>query len=225
MTQLFRGGFALAIALLAPVSAHATGVIRGIVRVPVSGSSSSSASDPYPGRAGSLPGVHGPARGRPGDTVIYVERLPAATESTLARGRSVPKLSQKDQSFVPRVLPIGVGDAVDFPNLDPIFHNVFSLSPVRRFDLGKYPRGQSKRLTFTRRGLVNVYCDIHSDMAAFILVLPHHGFTQPDLQGRYAMPALPPGRYTLHAWHPDLTEQRREVDVPARGDVTLDLDL
>lgn len=207
-----------------PSVAHADGVIRGVVRTPGSNHAEGSAPDPYPGRAASMPGMHEAKRGQPQDAVIYVEKLPAAAESILARVPSSPKLAQKDQCFAPRVLPIAVGTTVGFPNLDPIFHNVFSLSPIKRFDLGKYPRGHSRSITFTKLGLVNVYCDIHSDMAAFILVLPHHAFTQPDGNGRYALPSLPQGHYVVHAWHPDLTEQRREVDVPRSGDIVLDVD-
>jgi hypothetical protein len=107
--------------------------------------------------------------------------------------------------------------------MDPIYHNVFSPSPLKRFDLGKYPRGESRAVTFNRPGVVNVFCDIHSDMEAFVLVLPHHAFTQPDADGRYALPALPPGHYVVRAWHPDLQEIRREVDVPESGDLQVDL--
>jgi hypothetical protein len=113
---------------------------------------------------------------------------------------------------------------VDFPNLDPIYHNVFSLSPVRRFDLGKYPRGHSRQVTFPKPGLVNVYCDIHSDMEAFILVLPNHAFARPTRAGEFTLPDLPAGRYILKAWHPDLGERSETVEVPATGDVTADVE-
>ena len=212
----------LAIGLAVSTAASASGVIRGTVRVPAAPAAASS-SNPYPGQAGSMAGVHGAGRGLARDAVVYVERVPGGADSTLPAG-AIPKLSQKGQAFVPRVLAVGVGGSVDFPNLDPIFHNAFSLSPVRRFDLGKYPRGQSKRVRFPRTGLVNVFCDIHSDMAAFILVLPHRAFAQPDDEGRWALPALPPGRYTLHAWHPDLRELTREIELPAHGGLTVALD-
>src|SRR5206468_2042109 len=131
--------------------------------------------------------------------------------------------AQKDQAFSTRVLPVVIGTTVDFPNQDPIYHNVFSVSPVRRFDLGKYPRGHSKQVTFARPGLVPVFCDIHANMACFILVLPNHAFTQPGADGGYHLPDLPGGTYTVKAWHPDYGEIARTVRVPESGDLSLDL--
>jgi len=133
-------------------------------------------------------------------------------------------MEQKDQAFGPRVLAVPVGATVAFPNRDPIFHSVFSVSPVKRFDLGKYGRGKSKSVRFAKAGVVNVYCDIHSDMEAFVLVLTTHVFTQPDGNGAFALPPVPAGDYTLHVWHPDRPELKREVQVPASGELALDLD-
>ena len=205
--------------LAAPVRA---GVIRGTLQVPAT-TSAGAEPNAYPGRANAMPGMHAAARGLASDAVISVDHVPAPAESLLARIVTHPRLAQKDQSFVPRVLAIAVGTVVDFPNLDPIYHNVFSLSPIKRFDLGKYPKGHSKTVEFPRTGLVNVYCDIHSSMAAFVLVLPHHGFTRPRADGGFALPELPPGHYILTVWHPDLGTLTREVDVPSGGDLTLDL--
>lgn len=200
------------------------GVIRGTLVVPTRSEASPPAMNPYPGRASSMTGVQPRTRGLATDAVVYVDQVPARAESVLAASRApVPRLAQKDQAFVPRVLAIAVGTRVDFPNLDPIYHNVFSLSPVRRFDLGKYPRGDSRQVVFQKPGLVNVYCDIHTDMEAFVLVLPHHGFTRPDASGEFALPDLPAGRYVVKVWHPDLGEKSATVDVPARGGVTVPL--
>jgi hypothetical protein len=204
----------------APASA---GVVRGVVHVPSVSSDAGAALNAYPGRASSLPGSHGPHRGLVTDAVVFVERLPAAADSLIPPPARRPRLAQKDQCFMPRVVPIAMGTTVDFPNLDPIYHNVFSPSPLKRFDLGKYPRGESRAVTFNRPAVVNVFCDIHSDMEAFVLVLPHHAFTQPDADGHYVLPALPPGRYVLRAWHPDLQEIRREIDVPEGDDLQVDL--
>jgi len=167
--------------------------------------------------------MHAVEHGLPGDAVVSIARVPAAAESALARlPGAVPQLAQKDQSFVPRVVAVAAGGAVDFPNEDPIYHNVFSLSSVRRFDLGKYPKGGSKRVTFPRTGLVNVYCDIHSNMEAFVLVLPNHAFARPTATGAFALPALPAGMYELHVWHPDFGETSTSVQVPADGDATVE---
>jgi len=168
--------------------------------------------------------MHAVARGEVTDAVVYVEQIPEQVDSALAAAPGPrPQLAQKNEAFVPRVVAVAVGGSVDFPNLDPIYHNVFSLSTTRRFDLGKYPRGRSKAVVFDRLGLVNVYCDIHSEMEAFVLVLPHHAFAQPGADGAFALPALPPGRYWLHAWHPDLREIVRAVDIPEQGDASVEL--
>lgn len=202
----------------------AAGTIRGIVRVPGVASTPAPAMNAYPGRAGAMAGMRGPARGRVTDAIVYVAKVPAAAESALARApRPRPELAQKDEAFVPRVVPVGAGTSVDFPNLDPIYHNVFSLSPSKRFDLGKYPRGQSKAVVFDHPGLVKVYCDIHSEMEAFVLVLPNRVFAQPRPDGAFELPELPPGRYELHVWHPDLPEITRSVDLPRRGDARVEL--
>lgn len=200
------------------------GVIRGVVRIPVAAKTSSPTPNAYPGRAASLPQAAPTLRGIPSDAVVSIARIPAAVESTLARSRGpVPQMAQKDQAFVPRVLAVAAGGAVDFPNLDPIFHNVFSVSPVKRFDLGKYPRGHSRRLVFGKTGLVQVYCDIHANMAGYILVLPNHAFARPDNGGAFTLPDLPPGSYALDVWHPDLPDVHRSVQVPESGEVVIEI--
>jgi plastocyanin len=217
---LFSAFFALLWSVPAPATA---GVIHGRLRVPPPTPPSAGSMNPYPGSAGSMAGMHQEPRGLASDAVVYVDRVPAAAESALAAAASpVPRLAQKDQMFVPRVIAIAVNTNVEFPNQDPIYHNVFSLSPPRRFDLGKYPRGSSRTVNFSKPGLVNVYCDIHSNMEAFILVLPHHGFTRPRASGEFRLPDLPAGTYVLHAWHPDLGEQTVTVEVPAVGLVAAD---
>ena len=199
------------------------GVVHGTLRVP-SVPPAAHVMNAYPGHASALPGQHAAARGAVSDAVIYLERVAPGVEAALAAAPCTrPRLAQKDQCFMPRVVATPVGTAVDFPNMDPIYHNVFSVSPTRRFDLGKYPRGHSKSVTFDHAGLVNVYCDIHSDMAAFVLVVPNHAFTQPAADGTFALPAVPPGRYTLHLWHPDFTEVVREIEVHEAGDPALEL--
>jgi plastocyanin len=209
----------LALLCVAPASVRA-GVIRGTLHVPASAATIAEVPNAYPGRADALPEPHKMEHGIVTDAVIYVDPIPASVESTLAQMPSqTPKLAQKDQCFMPRVVAIAAGSSVDFPNMDPIYHNVFSLSPTRRFDLGKYPKGNSRRVDFKKPGLVNVYCEIHSNMEAFILVLPNHAYTRPTATGDYALPDLPPGTYQLHVWHPDLGTQTTTIVVPATGDV------
>jgi len=202
-------------------SAHA-GVIRGSVRVPTLGANARSF-QPYAGKASSLPGHAQPARGRVTDAVLSIETLPAGIASALPEHKGPAQLAQRDQSFVPRVLSVAVGAEVDFPNLDPIYHNVFSVSPPARFDLGKYPRGQSRRVRMAKPGLVKVFCDIHSDMAAFVLVLPNRAFVRPGEDGAFRLPELPPGRYMLTWWHPDFPGGKREVVIPASADASVNV--
>jgi len=201
----------------------AAGTIRGQVRVPPSGNGGLGAPNPYPGRASSMSSHVVTVRGSVLDAVVYVESIAPSIDSTISGAGDAPAMEQKDQAFGPRVLAVPVGATVAFPNRDPIFHSVFSVSPVKRFDLGKYGRGKSKSVKFTKAGVVNVYCDIHSDMAGFILVVPNHAFVQPDADGRFALPSLPPGTYTVVAWHPDLKPVRRTVEIPETGDAVVDL--
>ena len=206
--------------LLLAMVAPARAAIRGHVAVPPAPVADATFK-PYAGRASSLAMPDRPPRGLVTDAVIYVES--PAGDAPRAAGAPHPKLAQKGQAFEPRVVVVPVGGTVDFPNMDPIYHNVFSVSPPRRFDLGKYPRGQSRSITFPKAGQVNVFCDIHSNMAAFILVVPSTHWVRPAADGSFELSGLAPGHYRLRAWHPDFTAQDLEVDVPAAGDVTLDV--
>jgi plastocyanin len=130
--------------------------------------------------------------------VVYVERLPVGAPP-VRDDHAV--LRQRDERFSPHVLPIVRGTTVEFPNDDDLFHNVFSLSRAKEFDLGRYPRGVSRSVTFDRAGTVQVFCHIHSDMNAVVLVLDNGYFAVPDSSGHYSIPDLPAGEYTLVAWH------------------------
>jgi len=210
----------LGFASVAPARA---GVIRGTVRASAT-PAPAPVMNAYPGRASAMPGGMMPVRGRVTDAVVYIARIPVEVESTLVRSpQPRHELAQKDEAFVPRVVAVARGGEVDFPNRDPIYHNVFSLSPTRRFDLGKYRQGHSKTVRFDRAGVVKVYCDIHAEMEAFVLVLSNHAFAQPSADGSFELPDLPAGRYELHVWHPDLPEIVRSVEVPEHGDVRLEL--
>ncbi len=211
----------MACAMGTPASA---GVIRGTLRVPANVSQSAPAANAYPGHAAALPGNHMITRGLVNDAVIYLESIPPAVNDALATTAPPPlRLAQRDQMFAPRVVAVAAGGAVDFPNQDPIYHNVFSLSPIKRFDLGKYPKGSSRRVEFRKTGLVNVYCDIHSNMEAFIMVVPNRAYARPAANGEFALPDIPAGSYALNVWHPDLGTRTSTVEVPATGDVVVSL--
>jgi len=202
-----------ACAALAPESRAAT--LRGTLVVPAAPPAVNHL-NAYPGQASSMAKHHMQPRGAVNDAVLWIDRVPAPADSEIALSpRPRPKLAQLDQCFMPRVVSVAVGGKVDFPNQDPIYHNVFSVSTTRRFDLGKYPKGQSRTVTFPKAGVVNVYCDIHSDMAAFILVAPNQAYTQPAADGSWSMPDLPAGKYVLHVWHPDFGTFEREVELSA----------
>lgn len=164
-------------------------------------------------------------RGTISDAVIYLEELDHRDESRLRAAYVSTRLELRGQSLRPRILVVPVGSSVEFPNQDSVFHNIFSVSPARPFDLGRYGRGKSRRLTFQKPGLVNVYCKLHPDMAAYIVVVPNRAFTRPDSSGRFVLPSVPRGRYALHVWHPDFPVIRREVTIPdgERSELTVTL--
>ena len=109
------------------------------------------------------------------------------------------KLTQKNKAFAPHVLAVPVGSTVAFPNEDSIFHNVFSLSRPSSFDLGLYRNGDSKERTFTAPATYRVFCNIHPQMSATILVVPTSYITEADNAGNYRLD-LPAGRYRVTAW-------------------------
>jgi plastocyanin len=167
--------------------------------------------DPRPGIA-SL-GDGGP-RAQPDRTrsVVYLEVAPHPAFE-LPVGPPVV-LDQRDEAFLPYVLAITVGTTVEFPNNDRTYHNVFSLSKARRFDLGRYPRGQSRSVRFDRPGVVRVFCEIHSHMNAFVLVFAHPYFAVTDGEGRYRLDRVPPGEYQLSVWNDGQVRETRPVRVP-----------
>jgi plastocyanin len=199
------------------------GEVRGTVRI-VSDVTSVLASglDPYAGTLDSRGGRAPAPRGAtPRDVVLYLEGPAAAS---VPRTDTKPALHQINQSFEPHVLGVSVGTTVDFPNGDLVYHNVFSYSKAKKFDLGYYGKGRSKQVKFDRPGIVQVFCDIHSTMSAFVLVVDTPFVTQPDESGRYALPDLPAGAYTLRAWHPDLGDRSMSVTV-GDGVTSLDVNL
>lgn len=134
---------------------------------------------------------------RPPIAVVYLEgKFPKPSTQPVAQ------MVQKDLMFVTPLLPVQVGTKVEFPNQDNTYHNIFSYSPAKRFDLGRY-RSDEKPVpsqVFDVPGLVTLRCDIHEHMRALILVLDTPYFTTTEADGRFRLGGLPPGRYTLKAW-------------------------
>jgi len=153
------------------------------------------------------------------NVVVYLKDPPF--HGTLAP--SHVELRQQNETFVPHVLAITKGSTVDFPNDDPFFHNVFSLSSAAAFNLGRYPRGQSRPWKFSKAGLVKVFCDIHSHMSASILVLDHPYFATPGTDGNYEIKNVPAGQYTIVGWHERVGERTASVRVEAGRAASIDL--
>lgn len=134
-------------------------------------------------------------------------------------------LTQEGEQFLPHVVAVTVGSTVEFPNQDPFFHNVFSLSAPASFDLGRYQPGESRSHRFTAPGLVKVYCHIHAQMSALVRVFEHPWFTAPAGDGTFAIGDVPAGDHTVVAWHERIGEQRAQVTVGAGQAVTVDFTL
>ncbi|HET9192642.1 MAG TPA: carboxypeptidase regulatory-like domain-containing protein [Vicinamibacterales bacterium] len=153
--------------------------------------------------------------------VVYLETAPAAALESREPVRA--RMDQRNETFLPHVLAIDQGTLVDFPNNDSTYHNVFSLSKTRKFDLGRYARGKSKSVRFDRPGVVRIFCDIHSHMSAFVLVFSHPYYAKAEVDGRYRIDNVPPGTYTVSAWHEGETRETKTVTIPPQGgDVDLD---
>jgi plastocyanin len=139
--------------------------------------------------------------------------------------KDVPKIAQRDRKFVPDLVAVTAGGSVAFPNADSFLHNVFSQSPDRKFDLGSFMKGESKAKDFPKPGVIDVYCNIHPEMAATILVLPNRLYTHVKPDGSFVIDRVPPGRWTVFAY----TRRSRPVSAPvvitAGEDTTVNLAL
>src|SRR6266446_7152243 len=138
-------------------------------------------------------------------------------DGNFSRPASLPtkELAQKDLTFVPALLPIEVGTRVEFPNLDDTYHNIFSYSPTKRFDLGRY-RPEERPIpsvVFDKPGLVTLRCDIHEHMRGLILVLSTPYFVMTDTAGRFRLDKLPPGKYMLKAWIDSRTTREKTLEL------------
>jgi hypothetical protein len=159
--------------------------------------------------------------------VVYLDGQEVPERSPLRAVPRVPgrtRMDQRNETFFPHVLAVTTGALVDFPNNDQTFHNVFSLSKAKRFDLGRYGRNESKTERFDTPGVVRVFCDIHSHMSAFVLVFNHPFHTTTGDDGRYRLDNVPPGTYTVTVWHEGASRDSRSVTVPPGGGI-VDVDL
>ncbi len=132
---------------------------------------------------------------------------------------------QQDSMFVPSTIALMVGGTVSFPNEDPIHHNVLSYSSSKAFDLGRFPQGESRDVTFDRVGVVEVACEVHKHMAGIILVTenPFHAVVADD--GTFVIEGVPPGEYTMVSWHPSHREDERTITVTDGADTRVEVEL
>ena len=154
------------------------------------------------------------------DFVAYIEG--GAVGPMQPPEKPIQIVIQKDATFRPHVLPILVGTTVEWPNNDDIYHNVFSMSEAKSFDLGIYKNKQIKRVTFDKPGRVDVFCSIHTKMGCVILVLSNPFFSATDKNGNFTIPNIPAGTYQLKAWHERLPPQIKTITVPESGEVQAD---
>lgn len=201
--------FALAVPPPSPVAAG-SGVVSGRVSIVKNGAALADASN----------------------TVVWIEAAHRATApaspasaSTSAKAAR-PEMKSQGKRFVPRVVAVEKNSEVDFPNVDPIYHNVFSVSPSNRFDLGLYRSGGSKAKKFEESGVVRVYCNIHPQMVGFVLVVDSDFSAVTGSDGAFRFENVPAGNWEVRAWQEEGGEGRSPVTVRARADnpVTLRLD-
>lgn len=153
-----------------------------------------------------------------GDAIVYVEDIVVPTKGTAT-------MKQEGKQFVPSVLVVQKGTTVSFPNMDAIFHNVFSVTPDHSFDLGSYPQGDSKSVTMTKAGVVSVYCNMHPQMVAHILVVPNGNYVRAGKDGFFRLTNVPAGKHRVVAWAPNAKPVAADAEVSDTGVVTLELEL
>jgi len=229
------GAAVFGVAALSLPGRRATGRIEGMVEI----STSLTARRPQfriysdPG-SGALPPAapRDPVATELRNVVLYLEgdsaRLWSSAQSPEPRVRTT--IAQRDERFVPHVRAVVQGTTVEFPNEDDVYHNVFSLSAAasqngRGFDLGRYPRGASRSVTFSKPGLVQVFCHIHSDMNAFVRVLSNPFFTSPGDDHRFVIDDVPEGDYTIVAWHERIKPITQRVHVSAGQTTPVDFNI
>ncbi|UCG14253.1 MAG: hypothetical protein JSU72_07275 [Deltaproteobacteria bacterium] len=183
--------------------------------------------------AGSIVGVVKPQGLRsPEGILVYVAKAPAGpTDGSQAKFI----MDQTQLAFIPHILPVLVDSKVEFPNNDKVAHNVFSLSRAKKFNLGSYQPGEAKTVQFDQPGVVDLRCDVHQEMNAYILVLNNPYFALTDKEGRFTIPdqsylgahdvkdvpPLSPGKYLVKTWHEKLKTAKKKIEISAAGDTTI----
>jgi plastocyanin len=209
-----RGRFCFsALVALVPVSILAQAAVEGRVELPKSHSA------PVMAKRYEIVTHGGVLSTEPPVAVVYLE-------GSFPRSSSLPtkQIDQKNLAFVPSLLPVQVGTKVEFPNLDDTYHNIFSYSPAKRFDLGRY-RPEERPIPseiFDKPGLVTLRCDIHEHMRGLILVVETPHFVVSDTNGRFRLGGLPSGRYLLKTWVDSKTTREQPVELKNGGTTHVD---
>jgi plastocyanin len=157
----------------------------------------------------------------PAHSVVWLEGVPAGSWQA---PREAPVVSQRGARFSPEFVVVVVGQTVQMPNDDRITHNVFSVSPPKKFDLGHYPQGESRAVKFDKPGVVEMFCNIHENMHATVVIVPSTFYAQPGADGQATIAKVPPGNYHLVWWTPDGT-QSVPVTVKAEAVARVELKL
>jgi plastocyanin len=189
---------------IVPVALLASGVVEGRVELPKSHTA------PVQAKRYEIVTKGGVLSTQPPLAVVYLD-------GAFPKPASLPtkQVVQKDLTFVPALLPVPAGTKVEFPNLDDTYHNIFSYSPVKRFDLGRYRADERPIPTqvFDKPGLVTLRCDIHQHMRGLILILNTPYFVMTDTDGHFRLSGLPAGHYTLKAWIDSRTTREKPVEL------------
>jgi plastocyanin len=167
-----------------------------------------------------ITGANGPT-----GPILGVIALEPASGKWKKRTPKQRTIEQRNREFAPHMLAISAGSTVSFPNFDPIFHNVYSTSAPRSFDLGIYKNGESRDVTFSKEGLIRLGCNLHANMAAHLVVVaaPHYVVT--DASGAFKFRSLPPGKYKLKAWAEDTAEPITQTIEIKSGENTVSVDV
>lgn len=155
------------------------------------------------------------------DIVVYVQGVPAAAPAPTAH----VTIDQRDMTFVPHVLPVMVGTTVDFLNTDDVYHNVFSNSVAKKFDVGMFSKGETRSTVFDKVGVIDVRCNVHPKMRAYVVVVDNPYFAVPSADGSYSINGLPAGRYKLVTWHESLKPTEKWVNLNAGEVLNVNLQL
>jgi plastocyanin len=164
-------------------------------------------------------------QGKPtSDSVVSIEGIQHEGKKSTTPKNLI--MDQRDMRFVPRVLPVLVGTTVEFPNNDNAWHNVYSASETKNFNLGLYAPKQGRSTAFDKPGVVRILCNVHPQMEAFIVVKAHPFFAATNKSGSYQLTNVPLGKYVLEFWHPDFGTRKIPFELVREGQVmVIDADL